>query len=427
MNFAHNIYYFMIFKILYWRKIRELQNHFGSKAPYSVVKNSNVEEIKKFGKPYKIWMVIRHGTRFPSLGQVRKMNSNLPVIHKKLVEHSKGSISIIERSLLTWALNELKNDFRSFYLQSMIIDYTILTNTDRTLESAQEFADGLFGENMMKGSCIKYTIDERLLRFYKLCAKWRNDIRYNPSCLREKELFQNTSTAKSTVKLFNERLGLINLLSFDEIEIIYKACIIEACNNRVSLWCTPFDKDIIKVLEYSEDLKHYWLDGYGFEITYKHACPLIKSMMEFFNSNQEYPKIVLNFTHSGVLLKVLSHLQLYKDETPLRHDCLNKNRKWQTSRIGGFGSNITFVLYTIGGKYKLLTLHQERIIRLPCCPDSDLCDFDVVRKYYISSLRDCNFDEMCCPDSDLCDFDVVRKYYISSLRDCNFDEMCENF
>lgn len=42
----------MIFKILYWRKIRELQNHFGSKAPYSVVKNSNVEEIKskkKFG------------------------------------------------------------------------------------------------------------------------------------------------------------------------------------------------------------------------------------------------------------------------------------------------------------------------------------------------------------------------------------------
>lgn len=52
MNFAHNIYYFMIFKILYWRKIRELQNHFGSKAPYSVVKNSNVEEIKskkKFG------------------------------------------------------------------------------------------------------------------------------------------------------------------------------------------------------------------------------------------------------------------------------------------------------------------------------------------------------------------------------------------
>lgn len=33
----------------------------------------------------------------------------------------------------------------------------------------------------------------------------------------------------------------------DEIEIIYKACIIEACNNRVSLWCTPFDRDIIKV------------------------------------------------------------------------------------------------------------------------------------------------------------------------------------
>lgn len=56
-------------------------------------------------------------------------------------------------------------------------------------------------------------------------------------------------------------------------------------------------------------------------------------------------KVVLNFTHSGALLKFISHLQLYKDIEPLKHNNYSNDRKWRTSKIGGFGSNIIFVLY----------------------------------------------------------------------------------
>lgn len=34
-------------------------------------------------------------------------------------------------------------------------------------------------------------------------------------------------------------------------------------------------------MEYHEDLKYYWIDGYGHEITYKQACPAFNDMLNF--------------------------------------------------------------------------------------------------------------------------------------------------
>lgn len=37
----------------------------------------------------------------------------------------------------------------------------------------------------------------------------------------------------------------------------------------------------LKVLEYAEDLKYYWQDGYGHELTYRQACPAFRDMFNF--------------------------------------------------------------------------------------------------------------------------------------------------
>lgn len=43
---------------------------------------------------------------------------------------------------------------------------------------------------------------------------------------------------------------------------------------------------------------------------------------------------------------------------------------------------------------KILTLHQERIIRLNGCED-DFCSYDTFKQLYESQLKTCDFDQMC--------------------------------
>jgi len=47
-----------------------------------------------------------------------------------------------------------------------------------------------------------------------------------------------------------------------------------------------FDTDLLilysQIFEYAEDLEYYWIDGYGYNITYRQACPPVKDMMQHF-------------------------------------------------------------------------------------------------------------------------------------------------
>lgn len=51
------------------------------------------------------------------------------------------------------------------------------------------------------------------------------------------------------------------------------------------------------------------------------------------------------FTHSGTLLKMLAHLGVARDEQPLTHKDFGKDRRWRTSQIDAFATNLAFVRY----------------------------------------------------------------------------------
>jgi len=48
------------------------------------------------------------------------------------------------------------------------------------------------------------------------------------------------------------------------------------------LWCMMIFILYLQVFEYAEDLEYYWIDGYGYNITYRQACPPVKDMMQHF-------------------------------------------------------------------------------------------------------------------------------------------------
>lgn len=117
-------------------------------------------------------------------------------------------------------------------------------------------------------------------------------------------------------------------------------------------------------MEYAEDLKYYWIDGYGHELTYKQACPAVNNLIEFFQkyfffffykykiwincfSKEDLPKSTVYFTHSGTLLKMLAHFELYKEKQALLADDfeMNLERNWKVSQIDSFGTNLIFILF----------------------------------------------------------------------------------
>lgn len=46
------------------------------------------------------------------------------------------------------------------------------------------------------------------------------------------------------------------------------------------------------------------------------------------------------------------------------------------------------------GGDRVLTLHQEKIVRLPMCAE-DLCPLKKLMEYFQDSISNCNFNEIC--------------------------------
>ena len=80
--------------------------------------------------------------------------------------------------------------------------------------------------------------------------------------------------------------------------------------------------DLMDLMEYREDLKQFWTSGYGYEINRQVACFTLRDVLENFRkvvsdqaSGSDQPeKGIFYFSHSGMVLKVLAALGLFKDD-----------------------------------------------------------------------------------------------------------------
>lgn len=151
---------------------------------------------------------------------------------------------------------------------------------------------------------------------------------------------------KNSINQLQLKTGISNLTPSD-LKLMYMTCAFETSWNKyqMSPWCSVFDESVIKVMEFREDLEYYWIDGYGYPLTYKQACIAGGDLLDRFNPSSKEPNSTFYFTHSGTMLKLLAFFNLYKDEIPLTHTGFNLERKWSVSKIDTFASNLAFVLF----------------------------------------------------------------------------------
>ncbi|XP_050345614.1 multiple inositol polyphosphate phosphatase 1-like [Nymphalis io] len=405
-------------------KPKDIRNFLGTRTPYRFKNNKNDTKIFFPGcKDAKIWMVLRHGTRLPSAKDILGMNTKLKELkyeillknnqgkgplkedHLKLFVNWANDIEIEQEKYLTlegqYEMIQLAERMQKRFPNAIKQVYKSkdfkfkYTATQRAQQSARYFTVGLFDKNNSQSVVFEPALKvDTTLRFYKHCDKWLKQVKKNPNTYKEQILYANSTEMNVTLQSISKRFGLDRVLRLDTVSLIYKICGYETSWHKhfTSPWCLGFDDINIKILEYYYDLKHYWLDGYGFSLTYKQACMLLKNMFE--SMSKKGPRGTFLFAHSGTLLKLLTHLQLYKPDSHLRGNAMVEVRSWRASNIDCFASNLAFVLFKCKDGDKILSLHQERIIKLPMC-EEELCPLEYLKEYFYESIHNCDHSDMC--------------------------------
>ncbi|XP_046418310.1 multiple inositol polyphosphate phosphatase 1-like isoform X1 [Neodiprion fabricii] len=402
--------------------------HFSTRTPYRYIANYNDSKINYPGcTEKKIWLMIRHGTRFPGKKDSSQMIEELPKLRQLILDRYECNESKISEQayhdLAKWRLDLIKADTMKLTEEGEreLIDlaeriqsrfHTLLpeiynnstyklkyTHTQRAEESAKHFTIGLFGQSAAQK--VWYHPAEHndiVLRSYKNCDRWKSEVKHNPKSTEQMRMFINSNVFNETLDEMSQVLGFV--VDYDTAYLIYLTCGFETAwkKDANSPWCRFLSLSNFQVIEYARDLSYFWNDGYGFELNHRQACPGLRDVFQFFQAESEL-KAAIHFSHSGTILKLASLLGLAKDATKLRHDSfqLHQNhRAWRVSRIDAFASNIGFVLYECQRDGpSILTMHQERVVQIPGCPENGPCPISIFEKIFSQSINHCDFKKIC--------------------------------
>ncbi|XP_043254544.1 multiple inositol polyphosphate phosphatase 1 [Colletes gigas] len=417
VSFAHNCFLHN----------RDYRCKLGTKTPYRFIANYNDSPFEYTGcVPKKIWLILRHGTRFPSMKYISSMTEKLPNLQQIILDNyqkNKTSLMADDAVLLAdWKITFTKDNimklaeegenemidlgerYQSRFPTLMPDDYNNetyrfkYTATQRTKESARNFATGLFGRYSSHKVWYPEAEDkDPVLRFYKRCHRWLVEVHQNQSAQIERERFLKSEIFTKMLQDVSKHIG--HRIDYETAYLMHMICGFETAwqPSTESPWCRMFSLNDFKVLEYAEDLRKYWIDGYGHKLTYEQACSALRDMFTFVAS-ADGPLVSAYFTHSGTILKLLALLGVAKDDQHLMHDLFSlygDDRAWKTGIIDTFASNIAFVLYNCSSGPSILSMHQERPLYLPGCPLNVPCPLSIMKALYPDHEVECQFDAMC--------------------------------
>ncbi|XP_076289898.1 multiple inositol polyphosphate phosphatase 1 [Lasioglossum baleicum] len=418
ISFAHNCF-------LHGRDYR---CKLGTKTPYRFIANYDDSVLEYPGcTPTKIWLIVRHGTRYPGTKYLPSMIEKLPKLQQIILDnYQKGETNLNDEDIALfkdWKITFVENDtmrladeggnemidlaerYQSRFPSLMPEVYSNktyrfkYTATQRTEESAKNFATGLFGRHTSYKVWYPEAEDkDAVLRFYKRCERWLREVHRNPDAQMENEKFLKSEPYAKMLKDVSERVG--HEIDHETASLMHMMCSFETAwlIDVESPWCRIFTLNEFKTLEYAEDLRKYWIDGYGHKLNYEQACSALRNMFDFFGE-VDGPLVSAYFTHSGTILKLLGAVGVARDDEHLTHNLYHlyaDDRAWKTGVIDTFATNIAFVLYNCSSSGpSVLFMHQERPLSLSGCPLHVPCPLSIMKAMYPDHEEECPFEAMC--------------------------------
>ncbi|KAK0048451.1 multiple inositol polyphosphate phosphatase 1 [Biomphalaria pfeifferi] len=387
--------------------------------------------------------VIRHGARFPGLEDVLEISR----IHEKI-------INVLEPydhpTLYNWVnrfpsnnnkeLSQLGEDeqerlgqriaqkLSTLFKDEDLSDFRfIISSQQRTNQSASAFYEGFINVILSEEDVedeIDSEVSDDLLRFFNLCAKYVYSVEKNKTAHKEYYDFLSSEHVVKIKNKVHQKLGINDdLLTTADVRLIYLVCGYETAVFKSSPWCSLLDENDLKILEYVGDLKHYYKNGYGFDITCQQSCPMVSEIfltmdevladIESMDSEEateglSFTKGQFFFGHAETLGPLYCALGLFNDSMPLKANNYEQHgdRSFLTSKILPFSANLMFVLYECFSdefqetdevdevEYYLKLFVNEKPHQIPGCPEL-FCPYRTVREKYSSLVDHCDFKQIC--------------------------------
>ncbi|CAH2096546.1 unnamed protein product [Euphydryas editha] len=396
----------VICKDCYWKE-KYPYDLFSTKTPYETVRGDLRDEKMPDNRcrPISLWSLHRHGNRNPSrqvMEDINKLQEN--IITKIRNEFENCQTQLLNTNcyqdiedLLKWEWNttletspsyltgvgyeeiyeigkRVKQKFRTLISGDGDKFYFRSTNMQRTITSAIAFVHGLTDGTTID---LSTNIDDpwqedNVIRPYENCAKYQEEVSSGQQINDELAAYDTSPEVLAVRDRVQIHLGTTYKLTVNDTYNLYDLCRFYRSwsPNLRSPWCSFFTNDDLEVLEYRDDVRHYYRNGYGSQINVNLGVAPLNDLYKHFKAATlgNGKKIVSYFTHDTMFEMVLSALGLYKDTNPLRGSSRNSSRLWRTSEIAAFSSNLIAVLFECQEEvmYRVQFLINEK--PTPLCP-----------------------------------------------------------
>ncbi|XP_032347279.1 multiple inositol polyphosphate phosphatase 1 isoform X1 [Camelus ferus] len=416
------------------------------------------ELLEETCTPVQLVALIRHGTRYPTAKQIRKLRQ----LHGLLQARRPGDDGTraaggrsLGAALANWPLwyadwmdgqlvEKGRQDMRQLALRLASLfpalfsreNYgrlqLVTSSKHRCVDSGAAFLQGLW-QHYHPGvpppdvagdrpgllasaypdmECGPPRINDKLMRFFDYCEKFLTQVEKNATALYHVEAFKTGPEMQNILNKVAATLQVpVNNLSADLIQVAFFTCSFDLAIKGVkSPWCDVFDIDDAKVLEYLNDLKQYWKRGYGYTINSRSSCTLFQDIFQHLDKAIEQKKssqpvsspVILQFGHAETLLPLLSLMGYFKDKEPLTAYNYKEqmHRKFRSGHIVPYASNLIFVLYhcknakTPKEEFRVQMLLNEKVLPLAHSQQT-VSLYEDLKNYYKDILQSCHTSEEC--------------------------------
>ncbi|TMW59187.1 hypothetical protein Poli38472_007332 [Pythium oligandrum] len=245
---------------------------------------------------------------------------------------------------------------------------------------------------------------DRLLRFFDECPRYQREVKDKATAAIELTRYVGMKGVTDNIKVLRAKLNLPASadLNIGDVQTAYSACSFDlALNDRYDNWCSLMTEEMVKEVEFGEDLETFYEESHGYKINYEIASVLLKDIHQnIMDLIDRKSSVVGNFrfAHGETTMPLLTLLG-FVDKTRLTADMPPREidaRKFRTSRLALFMANIEFRLYKKRGsaaKYAQVRVNEQPM-KVPGCDDS-ICDLKKFEIIYKKALTSYNFDKEC--------------------------------
>ncbi|XP_008836079.1 multiple inositol polyphosphate phosphatase 1 [Nannospalax galili] len=390
--------------------------------------------------PVQLVALIRHGTRYPTTKQIRKLRQ----LQGVLQAHGPGDGRRgLGAALADWPLwyedwmdgqlvEKGRQDMRQLALRlaGLFPDLfrrenfghlrVVTSSKHRCVDSSAAFLQGLWQHyhpglpppDVADMDCGPPRINDKLMRFFDHCEKFLTQVERNATALYHVQAFKTGPEMQNILKKVAATLQVpVDNLNADLIQVAFFTCSFDLAIKGVkSPWCDVFDIDDAKVLEYLNDLKQYWKRSYGYTINSRSSCALFQDIFQHLDRAVEQKQrsqpvsspVILQFGHAETLLPLLSLMGYFKDKEPLTAYNYKEqvHRKFRSGHIVPYASNLIFVLYhcedakTPKEEFQVQMLLNEKVLPL-AHSQGTVALYEDVKSHYKDILLSCHTSEEC--------------------------------